>query len=202
MPRGRRGRGRGLGRPPALPAAAPGLLGPHTPGIGDEQAASSRLAIPIFNPDDYPSWAFKMECFLAASSCWGAINHQANHWVFLTPVEQENMQHKAFAYLSASLGRSYKYIVREHTITQSKELWESLEKMFLLLGNHMRLNLTKALMNLTWRNHHNVNSFLGDLAEIRSAFKSAKIPLTDAEVFTKLLASLPPQFEVEQSLME
>ena len=192
-----------------------GVQAPPTPPINVESPSSSssssrrsqkpnaaRIPIPMLDPTDFPSWEFKMHAYLMSYGYWGVMDSVSDNWEKLDPADQGMMKASTFVIISHSLGELHEYIAREFNPNQPKVLWEKLQSMFNKTSLHTQLNLTKKWANLQWQPDHNVESFLGDIAQLRAQHKTAGVPISDDAAFVKLISSLPKTFDTEISVME
>ena len=52
-----------------------------------------------------------------------------------------------------------------------------------------------------WHSGHHVDSYLADLAEIRSAYHSAGVTISNEDIFVKMLSCLPVEFDYQRQVM-
>ena len=189
MPGGRRGRNN-AGTPPL----------PSSPKA--KKTKIDREAIPEFDPADFHGWDFQMKVVLSAAKCWGAIDHQSNQWATKTPERKEEMACTASLYINLSLGRDYRHICAEYQPKQAKELYERIRNMFIKDNIQTRLHLTSKLADLSWTTDDHVDSFLGKIAKIRTAYRNAGVILDEMELFCRMLDRLPQEFDLLKLIMQ
>ncbi|EPS58475.1 hypothetical protein M569_16339, partial [Genlisea aurea] len=193
-PPGRGGGGRGRGHVVVPPVMAPPAyeLAPN----------SSRIPIPVFDPDNYHIWAFEMQSYMSAEGCFGPIDEQTNGWATADEAVKTSMRLQAFNLLRFSLGPTYQYISGEHQIGEARPLWDHIRQMYVRNDMDTHLRLDSRFQALYWdRTRHHVDSFLADLSKIRAEYRSAGFDMPERMVFTKLLSCLPEQFDIEASKM-
>ena len=159
-----------------------------------------REAIPEFDPSDFHGWEFQMRVVLSAAKCWGAIDHQSNQWATKTPERKEEMACTASLYINLSLGRDYRHICAEFQPRQAKDLYERIRNMFINIQT--RLHLTSKLASLSWTTDDHVDSFLGKIAKIRTAYRNAGVVLDEMELFCRMLDRLPQEFDLLKLIMQ
>ena len=192
MPGGRNGRNSNrAGTPPLSTTSSP----------KSKDGKIFRDAIPVFDPSDFHSWAFQMEVVMSAANCYGAIDHQSNRWGTATPEKKDEMQNKASLYLNLSLGKDYRYICAGFKPNQAKELYEKIRNMFIKNDVETRMSLTSKLTSLAWTAADHVDTFLGKVADIRTAYKNANVFLDETELFCRMLSCLPQEFDMLNIIM-
>ena len=195
-PVGRGGGGRGQGRGNA-PIAPPPLHDEHS-----QVGATAKTFIPMFDPDNYHTWAHSMKSFLSAEGCFGAIDEASGGWANLDDNQQTRLKLQAFNFLRVALGSVHNYIVAQFEVDKAKPLWDRLRAMYVRSDMDTRLTLENRFQALCWdRTRHHVDSFLADLTSIQTEFRAGGFELKDEMVFTKLLRCLPEQFAIEKGKM-
>lgn len=133
---------------------------------------------------------------------WGPIDLVSDNWETLSSSQRSVMLASTFVTITHSLGSIHEYISRDFNPDQPKELWDRLHFMFNRTNTHTQLILSKKWADLRWRSDHTVDSYLGEIAQLRAQHRSAGFPISDNIAFVKLISSLPALFDTEVSLME
>jgi hypothetical protein len=113
---------------------------------------------PQFDPDDWDSWAFRMEHHLKAKRAFGAIDHQADGWANQGHRDHDRTRAKAFNEILKALGSTHSALARRFNDPQ--DLWDYLEDEFRRDDAPGRMDLTDEWHNFKYVEGEPINNYL------------------------------------------
>jgi hypothetical protein len=212
---GRRGRSRGgggSGRGQGLGEGNEGNQGDDGAGSNagtvssrwkdDEETGSAKVGAPKFDPDNYHTWAFDMESHLADKGVWCVIDEESDDWDNMSELEASRRQRRFFEILRRSLGNSHRYLLLGYKRDKVADVWRTIKERYGGNSASNRLQLHKKWGAYSWKPNLGVEAYIAGLYGMISAFETAKVALTDEQVFTKMLSDLPAEYGTEESIMQ
>ncbi|GAU16908.1 hypothetical protein TSUD_36660 [Trifolium subterraneum] len=178
----------------------------------DSESSFSKVALPVFDGDNYDLWAVRMEAYLEALDIWEAVEEDYevpplpnNPTMAQIKIHKEKKTNKAKARLCLFAGVSETVFTRIMTLRTPKAIWDYLKEEYAgdeRIRSMQVLNLMREFELQRMKESETIKEYSDKLLSIANKVRLLGTEFTDSRIVEKILVTVPERYEASLASLE
>jgi hypothetical protein len=156
---------------------------------------------PKFTPEDWFTWAFRIESHLQQKECYGSIDHVSNNWATTPQARRLKMQYNAFAEILKALGDEHCGLAQGLQSHQAHELWDLLRNEFGNPDVPARMDIDEEFQQFKHTDGDNVDMYIEKFDKICNKMRNTGIVVAPETIYIKLIKGLPENMSTIRDIL-
>jgi hypothetical protein len=157
--------------------------------------------IPKFTPDDWHTWAFRMESHLQQKECFGPIDQASNGWATAAQQRRHKMQINAFAEILKSLGDLHCGLAASHQHQEAIQLWQHLQREFGHVDVPAQMDVDDEFQAFKHTDGETCDQYLAKFDLVCNKMRNTGNALTPETTYLKLVKGLPENMSTIRDIL-
>ncbi|CAM8944985.1 unnamed protein product [Rhodiola kirilowii] len=153
---------------------------------------------PYDGTTDFSLWRAKMKAILIKEKCYRAVTQE---WLDPTSAEKRK-EISDIAHSEIMIRLSDEVLRQVVNISEPKELWDTIESIYLTKSLPSRISLLSSLFNFRMNTSLSIQENLDTFLKMTHDLSSCKDKIEETHKAVILLNSLPPQFDIVKDVIQ